>query len=59
MDLEKAHSRYRNDPEFNRLVQCMISWIKELRFSPGELRETAVYAEYLVHMEERGLDSIV
>lgn len=50
MNIEKARERYQNDPLFRQLVDAMMQGTRELKFSPGELREAAVYAEFLHQM---------
>ena len=47
MSLDKARERYRNDAIFRHLVDAMMEGFHRLNFSPGELREAAVFAEIL------------
>jgi hypothetical protein len=49
MNYDQAAERYRNDPMFHRLVRAMMDSIGQLQFSPGELREAAVFAETLFY----------
>ena len=47
MNLEKARERYRSDATFRYLIDAMMAGFHRLNFSPGELREAAVFAEIL------------
>ncbi len=50
MNYRDAQDRYERDPAFKMLVDMMINQIGELNFSPGEIREAAVYAEISFQM---------
>ncbi|MEQ8504634.1 MAG: hypothetical protein RIB80_04860 [Rhodospirillales bacterium] len=57
MDYGKAKDRYLNDATFRALVDTMAAGIDHLQFSPGELREAAVFAE-IVHSERNPVPPI-
>jgi len=45
MDHDDARRRYLSDPVFRNLVDMMVHTIRELQFSPGEIREAAIFAD--------------
>lgn len=47
MTFEEAAKRYRDDAAFNVCVNAMVRAIEELQMSPGEMRQAAVFAEYV------------
>lgn len=50
MNLEKCKEAYRNDVLFNALVKNLEHLITELKMSPSEVREAAMFAVYLTEM---------
>ena len=50
MDLYGHDERYRNDPVFHAVVDSMQKILIDLQLTPGELRDAAMYAAYLVEM---------
>ena len=63
--LTKLDERYRDDPHFNRLVDYLVHVVLDMKFTPSEVREAAMYACLRVEMlfprplqveiDERGL----
>lgn len=51
MNYSNAEKRYQNDPVFRQLVDVMVDGYQRLNFSPGELREAAVFSE-IVHQRK-------
>jgi hypothetical protein len=49
-DFRKLEEAYRNDPEFRQFVKTMYMLIEQLKFSPSEVRDAAMFA---VWMHER------
>jgi len=47
---DRVTERYQTDAPFRRLVDMMMHMALQLQFSPGELREAAVFAEYRAQM---------
>jgi hypothetical protein len=43
--------RYRRDPKFHSLVDTIRSLIRDMKFTPTEIREAAMLAQYLHEME--------
>lgn len=50
MDLYGHDARYHNDPVFHAVVDSMQKILIDLQLTPGELRDAAMYAAYLVEM---------
>ena len=48
MNLTDANDRYHRDSAFKSLVDYMMGMAMRLDFSPGELREAAVFAEITI-----------
>lgn len=48
--IDRVERRYMTDAPFRNLVDSMVNMSLQLRFSPGELREAAVFAEIRVEM---------
>lgn len=47
---QNAEKRYREDPHFKAIVEMLINSVDQLSFTPGDLRQMAVFAEYLWQM---------
>ncbi len=43
--------KYRNDSAFHRLVDKMLAMIYQSEFTPGEMREAAIFASIRYEME--------
>lgn len=43
--------RYKSDPVFRQIADMMLSLIRELRTTPTEIREAAMYAQLRYEME--------
>jgi len=39
--------KYRNDPVFYRLVNCMVGYIDKCQYTPSEMREAAILASII------------
>ena len=48
MNIEEAQHRYLHDPEFKALVMYMEHTIINLKYSPSELRDAAMFAHIRV-----------
>lgn len=55
---DKAQDKYRNDPQFRQLVDVMVNAIETLQFSPGEIRQAAIFAE-IRHQQYRKPDVVI
>lgn len=51
MTIDQATERYRNDPAFHQVVEGLRRTITELQLTPGEIRDAAMFAAYLVELE--------
>lgn len=57
--MKTPRDKYLNDPEYNRLVDMLESFVEHARFTPSELREAAVLAciNYeMRHVRDRAID---
>jgi hypothetical protein len=48
MMYDDSEHRYRNDPEFHSVVDWLSHMAEKYGFTPGELKQMAFYAAYLV-----------
>lgn len=44
---ENTKRKYRNDPTFNQLVDCLYHMIDTSKFTPEEMREALHFASYM------------
>jgi len=51
MSFDSAQKRYREDPEFNRLVDYIYHVITEMIYTPSEVRDAAMLA--CLHFEQQ------
>jgi hypothetical protein len=50
MNFDEAARRYRDDPGFHGVVEMLRGVIVNLQLSPGEVRDAAMFAAYLVEL---------
>ena len=50
MSLDNAKEKYRNDPHYHSMVDCMVKWLGEM-ITPFELREAAMFASIKFEMD--------
>jgi len=51
MNLEKCRDAYLNDADFHHFIDCLRGFIRELNFTPSEMRQAIVSAAYLEEMQ--------
>ena len=47
LDYDYARAKYQSDAAFKQIVDAMIHHMHTLNYSPGEMRQAAVFAEIL------------
>jgi len=58
--MKTPKEKYMNDPEYNRLVSTLESFIEQARFTPSELREACMLASInyeMRHVRDFQIDS--
>ena len=50
MNLRDAEHRYLHDPEFHNLVEMIEKMAFELKYTPGEVRDAAMFAMLRIEM---------
>lgn len=43
-NFESPHERYHRDPDFHALVDMMVSYIAQCKYTPSEMREASLLA---------------
>ena len=52
LDYDYALAKYHSDAPFKQLVDSMIHHMRTLNYSPGEMRQAAVFAEILFQQRQ-------
>ena len=60
--MKTPREKYMNDPDYNRLVNMLETFIEQARFTPSELREAAVLASInyeMRHIRDFHIDPVL